>query len=56
MLVFNRDLADAVLNSPLSVNSVEGTGASSYANKSAISTGLSLAWGPMTLEYIGLVS
>ena len=43
VLVFNTDLADAVLNSPLSVNSAGGTGASSFANKSAISTGLNVS-------------
>ena len=56
VLVFNTDSADVVLNSPLSVNSAGGTGASSCANKPAISTGLSLAWRPMTLEYIRLMS
>ena len=44
VLVFNTDLADAVLNFPLSVNSEEETQASSCANKSSISTGLPLAW------------
>ena len=56
VLVVNTDLADAVFNSSLSANSAGSTGASSCANKSAISTGLSLVWRPMTLEYIRMIS